>query len=393
MLIFVFMLIIFTPSYKVHAKTLKDLKNELASLKSRYETANKNKNLTSAQIDSLNDEINSIISKVNGIKEDMRKTEEDIKKNEKEIEEKKNETNELLKFLQVSQGENVFLEYIFEADSYTDFIYRYSVVSQLTDYNTDLMDDLKKLVTELEEKKTSLNSKQIELEKSSNELSSKKATLQVNLAGYQEEGTTLEQDISDMEERIEGLENKGCSDGENIDTCGRRTSGSAGMVNATGWNYPLTWGCVTSEYTGSAERTDWSGGGSHYGIDLDCVEEGTPVYAAANGVVERIVTYSSCGGNMVFINHSVNGVPYTTVYMHLLSIAAWQDESVTPSTVIGYVGGGSTRSYDSCTGGTHLHFGIAYGYNAYNFNANSFNPRNIYNFPQLIDYGGGYFSR
>lgn len=81
------MIIMFIPSYKVEAKTLQDLKNELADLKAKKAATEK------------------------------------ISSSEKEIEEKDKETSELLKFLQVSNGENVYLEYLFEADSYTDFIY------------------------------------------------------------------------------------------------------------------------------------------------------------------------------------------------------------------------------------------------------------------------------
>lgn len=164
-------------------------------------------------------------------------------------------------------------------------------------------------------------------------------------------------------------------------------------ITATDWSYPLNWGCVTSEYTGYNIREDWSGGGGHHGIDLDCVSEGTTAYPAANGVVARIVNYSSCGGNQVWVYHNVNGIPYTTVYLHLLRISVSVDQVVTPQTKIGEVGGYSTQSYDNCTTGAHLHFGMAYGHNAYNFNANSFNPRNIINFPALYYSGGGYFSR
>ena len=43
---------------------------------------------------------------------------------------------------------------------------------------------------------------------------------------------------------------------------------------------------------------------------------GTPVYAVANGVV--ISTYEVGGtGKAVYINHTVNGKKYTSVYMHL----------------------------------------------------------------------------
>ena len=377
------------PIYRVEAKTLGDLKNELSNLEKKYAEAQNNKNMTKEQMDNITNEINTITSKINGIKSDIKNTEDEIKDNEETIEKKKEETNELLKFLQVSSGENVYLEYLFEADSYTDFIYRYSVVSQLTDYNNNLMKELEALITSLEKKKEELANNKTKLENSSRELESKMVTLRANLTTYQEEGTTIEQDIADMKKEIKRYTDKGCKDNENITTCG-----TAKLVNATGWNYPLARGCVTSEYVGYGQRTDWSGSVSgHHGIDLDCVSEGTTVYAAANGTVARVVYYSSCGGNMVWVYHSVNGTPYTTVYMHLLRISVSEGQAVTPSTKIGEVGGGSTASYDGCTGGTHLHFGMAYGHNAYSFNSHSFNPRNAYGFPALVYSGGGYFSR
>ena len=87
-----------------------------------------------------------------------------------------------------------------------------------------------------------------------------------------------------------------------------------GVSAVDGWTYPLKSGCVTSEYTGSTPREDWSGGGGHFGIDLACVGEGTNVYPAADGVVARMVYKASCGGNMLYINHNVKGKNYTTVY-------------------------------------------------------------------------------
>lgn len=378
------------PFTSVEAKTLGDLKKELAELERKQAEAENKKNLTESQINNLANEINSITASIEKIKKDIKAAEDEIIKSEKEIETKKEETNELLKFLQISSGENVYLEYVFEADSYTDFIYRYSVVSQLTEYNNNLMTELEELVATLEAKKVEYNNNKNSLEKKSGELTSKMAILRVNLDTYKEEGTTIEDDIKDMKKKIKELEDIGCKDNEDITTCGR----THGMVNATGWSYPLAWGCVTSEYVGFGNRLDWSGSVSgHHGIDLDCVSEGTTVYAAAPGVVARVVYYSSCGGNMVWVYHNVNGNPYTTVYMHLLSISVSEGQTVTSSTKIGGVGGGSTRSYDSCTGGTHLHFGMAYGHNAYGFNSFSFNPRNIYSFPALVYSGGGYFSR
>ena len=379
--------------FSVKAKTLGDLKKELNSLEEKYNTANNNKKLTNDEINNLTSEINTITSSINSTKNDIKNAEDEIKENENTIENKKKETDELLKFLQVSQGENVYLEYLFEAESYTDFIYRYSVVSQLTEYNNNLMNELKELIASLEEKKKDLVNKKATLETKSNELSSKMVVLRSNLSTYMEEGTTIEEDIKDMKAQIKRYVDKGCKDNEDITSCGIKKTNYV-LNTAKGWSYPLARGCVTSEYVGYGVRTDWSGSVTgHHRIDLDCVSEGTTVYAAAEGVVARVVNYSSCGGNMVFVYHNVNGTAFTTVYMHLLRISVSPDQVVNPSTKIGEVGGGSTASYDGCTGGVHLHFGIAYGHNAYSFNAHSLNPRNIYNFPALVYSGGGYFSR
>jgi peptidoglycan hydrolase CwlO-like protein len=145
LVIFLIMIIMFIPSYKVEAKTLQDLKNELADLKAKKAATENNKNLTDSQIKSLRVDIDNTQIEIENTKKEIIAATEKISSSEKEIEEKDKETNELLKFLQVSNGENVYLEYLFEADSYTDFIYRYSVVSQLTEYNSNLMESLKKL--------------------------------------------------------------------------------------------------------------------------------------------------------------------------------------------------------------------------------------------------------
>lgn len=399
----IMLIILLVPNSVVEAKTLGDLKSELADLQKKYDENKNKKDLTDAEIKKISGEVNAIVANVNKIKNDIKSSEDEIVKSNEEIRNKSTETDELLKFLQTTSGENAYLEYLFEADSYTDFIYRYSIVSQLTDYNTNLMNELKDLVTKLETKKVELSNKKSNLEKQNKELNSKLATLRVTSSKYSDEGTSIEEDIRDLKKSIKSYEDRGCKNNENIATCG---NGSIG--NATGWSYPLAWGCVTSEYTGYNERSDWSGGGGHHAIDLDCVGEGTKVYAAASGKVARVREHGArvscsnyqerdCGGNMVYIYHNVGGVPYTTVYMHLLSINVSEGQYVDENTVIGYVGGTSTAyqngGYDCCTTGAHLHFGLAYDHNAYSFNGYSFNPRNVFSFPALVYSGGGYFSR
>jgi len=370
------------------AKTLQDLYNQLANLQAEYNSNQKEKKLTNDEIKKANSEIVSINNTIIKTREEIEQAEKDIKKNQKEIEEKKIETDGLLKFLQVTSGGNAYLEYIFNAQSYTEFIYRYEVVKQLTNYNSDLINELEILIKELKEKEIKLSEKQVTLENNRKKLTSKVNTLQASLASFQTEGATLKEDIDDLKDEIKAYENKGCKRDQELSSC-------TATINATGWKYPLAKGCVTSEYTGYAIRDDWSGGGGHHGIDLSCVSEGTKIYAAANGIVKRIIRESKCGGNMVYVYHTVNGKKYTTVYMHMLKISSdiYVNKVVTDGTVLGTVGGGSTKKYDKCTGGTHLHFGLADGWNATSFNSYSFNPREKFAFPKLIYSGGGYFYR
>ena len=382
--IFIIMSMILIPSYQVEAKTLRQLQEELDKLEKDYNENKNKKSLTQSEINTLNSQINTINANIINTKKEIATSEQEIINNQNEIEAKSKETDELLKFLQISSGENVYLEYLFEADSYTDFIYRYSVVSQLTEYNSNLMESLKKLVKELEDSKVTLASKQKELEVQSNNLASKLATLKANLSKLEEEGTTIDEDIDAKEKDIKYYESKGCKLNQDINSC-------VTIPNSSGWKLPLTSAWVTSEY--QVVRTDCigCGGVSHRGIDLGA-SEGTYAYAAAKGRVAYIVRRGSCGGNMVYIYHTINGVPYTTVYMHLLEIKVNVDDIVDTNTVVGLTGGLTTGAmnpsqcsvsyagkggYDYCTCGGHLHFGVATGNDVSRFNANSFNPRNL----------------
>ena len=388
--IFICLLILLTPEY-TKAETLQDLYNKLANLQAEYNANKNNKDLTQSQINTVNKEINNISASIEVTRKDIKQAEADIDKSKKEIDEKKLETDGLIQFLQVSNGGNIYLEYLFDAENYTDFIYRYEVVKQLTNYNSDLIDGLETLIIELQDKEKKLEEKKKKLENERKQLSEKAKTLAYSLASFKSEGVEIDKDIADLKKQIKVYEDRGCSRNQQLSTC-------IASINATGWKYPLSKGCVTSEYTGFNQRLDYSGGGGHHAIDVDCVGEGTNVYAAADGVVARITRFS-CGGNAVYLTHTVSGKKYTSVYMHLLKVnsSLYVGKVVTDQTVIGTVGGYSTSTahggYDSCTTGAHLHFGIAEGHSAYDFNSHSINPREIFAFPKLVYSGGGYFYR
>lgn len=90
----------------------------------------------------------------------------------------------------------------------------------------------------------------------------------------------------------------------------------------------------------------------HKGVDIGC-KEGTPIYAAADGIVE-ISQYSSSAGNYVQINHGSNakGETVQTVYMHNSSLLVKSGDQVKKGQEIAKAG---STGYST---GSHCHFGL-----------------------------------
>ena len=149
--IFSFLLLMIIPSF-VEAKSLNDYYNELAKLQAEYNANKNNKNLTEKQIAQINTDVKNINNSITQIRADIKQAEADIEKSKVEIDVKKVETDGLIQFLQVSNSGNIYLEYLFDAENYTDFIYRYEVVKQLTNYNSGLIDELETLISDLQKK-------------------------------------------------------------------------------------------------------------------------------------------------------------------------------------------------------------------------------------------------
>ncbi|MFA5602740.1 MAG: peptidoglycan DD-metalloendopeptidase family protein [Bacilli bacterium] len=370
---FVLANVFFTYPTATKAKTLKDIYNELNELQEDINATAAEKQLTQSEINNANNEVKKVAEEITKVGEDIIKAQDEIKKLNKDIEEKQKETKEIIKQFQISQGESEHLEYIFGAKDITDFIHRNAVVERLTTYNKELVEQMNSWIEEQKQLQIDLANKEESLAKKQKELRELLAKLGKKQEALEEQYLSIAEEIKSTNDMIKLYESLGtCGLDDDINVCARNI-----IPPDTAFWRPLDRGYVTSEWGWRIHPTK-NTKSFHSGIDLgNGGNTGAPVYASANGKVSHIIYRSSCGGNMVFINHNIKGKSYTTAYLHLHAINVKLKENVTKNTVIGTVGGG--ESYDKCTTGPHLHFSVMQGITA--SLSGSDNPRGYINLP------------
>lgn len=358
----------------VAAISLKDYRIQYEKDLAKYNNSKNKQAEAKSKINSLQGDIGNVGNNIAKYQKDIEDSKAKIEELNKEIKEKKKEIDNLFSFMQISEGDNVYLEYIFEATSFTDFIYRSAIVEQLTKYNDELIDDMYKKIEENKQLQKKL-AKQIEdSEKEMDKLNNLLNSANVSLNQLVDEHVDIEEDMDASKKQYEyfkkEFKNNGCSENTDINVCLK-------VPSSTGFIRPLVKATVTSEFGMRYHPTRhiWT---LHSGIDLG-VPIGTNVYPAANGVVTKIarvknpnIAGSSCGGNKIYVKHLVNGKEFVTVYMHVHTIKVSLGDYVTVNTVIAGSGGG--ESYDYCTTGPHLHFSIMKG-------KSYLQPRNYVSFP------------
>ena len=348
----IFMLIILIvpmmiPPQEVKGKTINGLQQEINDAKKQIEENKNKKQLTQEQIQTVNANI-SLIDKE--IKEGEAKVialnEESIKLAYK-IEEKKEEIKKIINFFQLSNGEETYLEYVFGAATFTDFIYRKAITEQLTKYN-------KNLVKEFDEMIKANRKKTEEIAEQEKELLKKQANLQSEIVKLRYQTNLLEKDTGDLEDGIleaqktlNDLRRLGCGENEEARACYDRLNTLP--VDTQFWR-PTNTGVITSYF---GPRT-YPFVGFHYGFDIG-IPIGTPVYAIAAGKVASF-NYWDGTGYVVYVYHNINGVKYTSVYEHLDRYNTYVGAIVDKNTVIAFSGntGNST--------GPHLHLSILNGW-------------------------------
>lgn len=353
----------------ISAKTLGDLKNEYNKLEEKYKLNQSQKKENEAESAAASKRIDSIYVEIAQAEQDIENLNKEIEKLNKKIQEKSEQVKDLMRFFQVSEGESTYLEYIFSAESITDFIYRLSVTEQLSTYNNKLINDMHSMIKQNNDNIASLKEKEKALENLQIELKQKLVVLSEQHAILDDEEESIEKDIQYSKQIIDFYLNAGCKESDDINTCVKGQ-----LPPDTAFWRPLQSGIMWSTWYSDVLTGTGGKCRSHAGVDISA-PGGTPIYSVAAGQV-TVAAYSTDGyGNKVVIQHNVNGRVYTTLYGHMSSIAVKKGDVVTKDTVIGYVG--STGRSE----GNHLHLNLCEGTKSCILRADTIDPGAYINFP------------
>lgn len=361
--------------------TLKELRSELSSLKKQQSDNKNNKNKTQGEISSAK---NSVANKRNEIYANQNKIESarvESQKLTKEIEDGKKKLTELVSAYQLLENDDSYYDYVFNSNSYEDLIYRYAVVEQVMDYLKNEIDTWNNKIDKNSQLKVDLEAREVALNNQIGSLEKDISKLGNVLDELNDEALDIDKEIIAINEQIKFYEKLGCKETQDLDEC-------ISVNGSKGFRRPTKTGKVVSDF--GYRRSPLTGAANtfHSGTDIS-LKEGSDCYPIANGYVGYIVKKSSCGGNKVYIYHTVNGKKYTSTYMHLLDIKVSLGQTVNTNTLIGHTGGKTTGTrhggYDACTTGAHLHLSISVGgwYSSYSvWKSHLQDARKIVNLPK-----------
>ena len=201
------------------ANTIKELRSELASLKKKKETEENAKDKTQEELNNSNQNIINAKVEIQENQAKIAQAKEDIIKLNEEIENTKESIKNTMIAYQMTDGENIYLEYVFEATSYEDMIYRYAVVEQIIDYNNEKINNYNDLIEQNEKLQVDLAEREIELNNQIDSLSTKIEELGDKLSAFADVMVNIDEEIESTQELIDYYVNLGCKEDQDLNEC------------------------------------------------------------------------------------------------------------------------------------------------------------------------------
>ena len=317
------------------------LEKELKSIQNDKSAALAQKENIDKQINLLQSEIKGVESLISNYESLITQTEQEIRENEEEEARQYEKFCERVRSME-ERGTVSYWSVLFDSASFSDLL-------SAMDFISEIMDDLRALREQIEQKKASLETSLAEQQSAKETLVAKKSELNTQraaaekvLAELKANEAQYKQVLSEMDAAMERQQAE-------IVRLSRELAAKNGDTTATlgGYIWPCSSRYITSplgaRYTGIPGAST-----NHAGIDIGRVGYTTQAVAAKAGTV-IISAYNKYRGNYVVVSH---GSGNTTTYQHLSSRSVSVGDYVAQGQVVGITGTtGVSR-------GPHLHFEI-----------------------------------
>lgn len=351
----------------VYATTIDEAQQKADALEQQKSTAEAEKN-------SLNTQLNTILGEMEDAQTKLADKQTEIEKAEEALVQAKVEENtqyqsmkKRIKYM-YENGNSQVIELLMESENIGEFLNKAEYISQISEYDRDMLDEFQAVVKEVEAEEAALQTEYEELEVLRDDLLVKQSNLESLLSEKNLQISDLEKQIGDNAALLQDLiaqaeaerlkqEQAAAAAAAAAQQAAQQqaaqNSGNSGggssyvppvIDNVVSGNGQFTNPCPAGYVSSTFGYRDFDSS-FHKGLDL-AAPEGTPTYAAADGVV-LIAGWSDSAGNWIVIDHG-NG--FVGKYMHHSGLLVSAGQTVTKGQPIGLVGN-TGNSF-----GAHLHF-------------------------------------
>lgn len=298
-----------------------------------------------SEIESIQSLLKTTEALITQYDENIAQTETDIANLKIELENQQTAFDEMVR-MSFMYGNDDYLEMIFDAKSFSDFLSRVDMISYLLSYNQGIIDNM--TVTE-----TQLQNTTAELKLSKENLKNYKESKEALKADYDKKSAEASQLITELlndenaaAQALKIVEENASQIQADIDALAKQLNDNSKYEGGV-FIWPLDYNSRTS--SGWEWRTNpiTKKKEFHNGLDLPA-PGGTSIFAAADGTVVKSAWYGGYG-NCIIVNH---GGGVMTLYGHCSKLNATEGQSVKQGDTIAYVG---TTGLST---GNHLHFTV-----------------------------------
>lgn len=180
----------------------KYLKTKSASLKSEISSKQSSVDSAKLSISDAADKINSLNSQINEATQKIAYMNTAITNAENNLNEKKALLKDRIYSMQSQMNSNAYVDYLFNASSFSDFFSRAATLKDLTSYETDLMNEIKEEQKQLEIQKQTLVDTQTALNAQKSQAEELQKSLVAKLEAEQKALKDKQSDLSDNESNI-----------------------------------------------------------------------------------------------------------------------------------------------------------------------------------------------